>query len=552
MSEALVTARKSLSQINEFWGGLNPRGRITLTAAGLLTLAVIGAFVWRMGAHSYRPLYTGLSESEAGAIVQRLDASNTPYRLANGGTAILAPEPQIDRLRLQFAAEGLPKTGRLGFELFDQTSFGATEFAERVNFQRALEGELERTISSLEEVRQARVHLTLPRRSVFTQQDEPAKASVVVGLETGRELSKERTQAIARLASSAVESLEHNRVVVMDQTGRLFSERWAESDDLTDKQLAHRRKIEQETARKIIETLEPRLGPGGVRANVAVDVDWDSGEQTEEIVDPNPVALNSQRTSEMTFEPAEEGAPGTDSNLPRAPEAAMERRYGVERTAETVNYQTSRTVTRMTLERGNVERMSIAVLVDYRVEPDAAKGEYVRVARDAGELETIRQLVLASSGARLERGDTVTVESLPFSMLEPLPALPQTPKDPAEDLFSPEWFERYKYQLIAAAVAAFVLLNLALLVRWKLRRRRARIERRKALAAEQERIALEEAQKQELANREAEENRLLKGFKAAAPYSTEGAALRRHVEETADEHPERVARLVKAWMHEDD
>ena len=259
----------------------------------------------------YRSLYSSLSSQEAGLIVARLETMEIPYQLESNGTMILVPQIELDRVGLQLATEGLPESGRLGFELFDQVNFGATEFAERINFQRALEGELERTITSLAEVTQARAHITLPERSVFLERDEPAKASIVVRLHGGHELSKEQTRAISYLVASAVEGLAPDSVVVMDQTGRLFTSRFGGSENLSERQLEFRRCVERDAASRILATLEPRLGPGGVRANVAVEVDWNAGEQTEELVDPNTVVMNRQVTQESALDgpPLEPPAP---------------------------------------------------------------------------------------------------------------------------------------------------------------------------------------------------------------------------------------------------
>jgi flagellar M-ring protein FliF len=190
MNELLANLRRSFAQLAVLWRSLPPARRLRLVAAGLVVLAAISAFVWSMQRVAYRPLYTGLSEAEAGAIVERLVQLEAPYRLASGGTTILAPEERLDELRLQLAAEGLPQTGRLGFELFDENSFGATEFAEQVNYRRALEGELERTIGSMVEVTSARVHISMPRRSVFLSQEQPAKASIVLELRQGHALGE--------------------------------------------------------------------------------------------------------------------------------------------------------------------------------------------------------------------------------------------------------------------------------------------------------------------------------------------------------------------------
>ncbi len=551
MNEFFANLKKLAGQLAAFWESLNARGKAALIGVGLAALGGIGLTVWRANNREYRPLYSELDQAEAGRIVARLQALEVPYKLSAGGGVVLVPAERVDGVRLQLAAEGLPQSGRLGFELFDQSNFGATEFAEQVNFQRALEGELERSVSSLAEVSTARVHLTLPKRSVFLDDEQPAKASVIVGLHPGRELTKDQTRAVSYLVASAVEGLDPSRVVVMDQSGRLFAQRFG-SEDLSDKQLEFKRSLEQEAVRKIVQTLEPRLGPGGVRANVDVNVDWDAGERTEENIDPAPVVVNQQRMQENADAAVPAGPPGTDSNLPRAPEIATERRQGLTRTSETTNYQSSRTVTHMQIARGGVERMSIAVLVDYRVEVDSAERKFVRQAREPEELTTIRNLVIAAAGARLDRGDTVTVESMPFSMLEALPELPAEAPDPADELFTVEWFKKYRLRFIAGVAGAVLLA--AAVAWWRRRRRMATVieERRKALESERERKLLEEQAQEEQERRKAEEERLLQGLKLSAGQTSKTVVFKKHLEEVAVDNPDRFARLIRAWIHEDD
>ena len=552
MEEFFTTLRRLLEQIGEFWSALNQRGRVTLFVVAALVMSLIAVFVWRSNARDYRSLYSGLNSQEAGLIVARLETMEIPYRLESNGTTILVPQIELDRVRLQLATEGLPETGRLGFEIFDEANFGATEFAERINFQRALEGELERTITSLAEVTQARAHITLPERSVFLDRDEPAKASIVVRLQGGHELSKEQTRAISYLVASAVEGLAPDSVVVMDQTGRLFTSRFGGSGDLSERQLEFRRSVERDAASRILATLEPRLGPGGVRANVAVEVDWNAGEQTQELVDPNPVVTNRQVTQESALDGPPAGAPGTASNLPRTPAAPEQQRFGTERSSETTNFQASRTVTRRTLERGAIQRMSIAVLVDHQVYLDEARGQLARRPRAAEELETVRSLVIAASGARLERGDTVTVETLPFSMLEAGPIAPEPAPDPAEELFTQEWFRKNRAPIILGTLAVALLAGLVVFLKRRHAAALVRVARQRALEAERERKQIEEASVEESERRRAEEDRMLKGLKISSEQTGRTAVLRRHLEEVATENPERFARLVRTWMREDD
>ena len=552
MREVLAQLTVHLERVLSWWKSLSPeqQRKLAFSAAGALLL--LTAFTWTMTRTEYERLYTGLSEAEAGAVVERLDELEIPYRLERNGTTILAPSKRIDDIRLLLAKEGMPQSGRLGFELFDQSSFGATEFAEQVNFRRAIEGELERTIGSMDEIRRARVHVSLPKRSVFLENEEAAKASIVLEFEPGRNLDPEGVRAVERLAASAVEGLEPARVTVMDSQGRLFSRRNEFDDELTHQQLEFRRKMEAETERRIRETIEPFLGPGRMRANVAMEVDWDAGEQTEEVIDPNPVAVSTQVTEEENYDDIPVGTPGTAANLPRQPAEPGQRRAGLTRSMQTTNYETSRTVTRLSIERGAVKRMSVAVLVDHDLELDEAAGKLIRVPRPAATLETIRELVTAAAGAVAERGDTVTVESLPFTILEPPLAPPEPPPDPAEQILSMEWVKRYRIYLIGGVVVLLLLAVAVAVFRRTRRMAKVRAERQEALNAERERRELEEAQAHEVEQRAAEEERLLKGLKLAPVQTSKTQVLKKHLEELTRENPETVAKLMKAWIHEDD
>ncbi len=553
MGELWANLSRFGAQLAALWSGLSSRRRLTVTAVGLIAAVALAGFVWRMNQVAWRPLYAGMSEADAGLTARRLDEMQVRYKLAAGGTTILVPEGELSSVRLQLAAEGLPKSGRLGFELFDQNSFGATEFTEQVNFRRALEGELERTIAEMDEVRKARVHISLPQRSVFLTQDRPAKASVVLELERNQRLGEEQTRAIAALTASAVERLDPDAVTIMDSSGRLFSQRYLQGGELSDRQIEYRRKLEQDAARKIIETLEPRLGPGGVRANVYIDVDWDSGEQTEEILDPDTLPMSVQKSAERAVERAPAGVPGTASNLPGEPAApAAAEPGGMERSQETVNYQTSRTVTRMSLERGSVKRMSVAVLVDHEQEVDEVARRIVRAPRSPAELDTIRNLVMAAAGAMESRGDVVRVESLPFTMLEEPLEPPPPPPDPADELFSMEWVEKYKLYFVAALVLLVLLVLAGVFFRRYRIRSRIRAEKQRALEAERERKLLADQESQRERDRNDEEARLLKGLQGAPAPTNKLQLLKKHLVGVAGDEPEHFARLVRSWIHEDD
>src|SRR5579864_8259521 len=279
-----------------------------LTAIVICAAAVVGGVMWFshwQRESGMRPLYTSLAPEDAGAIVLKLRESGVDYRVTDNGTTLMVPDAKAPELRLEMAGLGLPKTGRIGFEIFDKTNFGITDFAEHVNYRRAVEGELERSIMAIAEVQQARVHVTLPKDSVFTDSREPAKASVLVGLRAGSSLSPQNVIAITNLVSSAVEGLSPESISVVDMHGNLLSrprrDQLADGAQNTVAALDYRQAIERDLAVKINNTLEPLLGSDKFRTGVSAEVDMTSGEQSEETFDPTKsVMVTSQKTEDSS------------------------------------------------------------------------------------------------------------------------------------------------------------------------------------------------------------------------------------------------------------
>jgi len=284
---------------------LNWKQKISLlVVAGLVVAGLFSLSRWNRE-RDFRPLYTSLSPEDAGAVLAKIRESGAEYRLAENGSSVLVPSARVAELRLQLAAAGVPKSGRMGFELFDKTNFGASDFAEQVNYHRALEGELERSVMSLAEVEQARVHLTFPKESVFLENRQPAKASVLVKLKAGTQLSAQNVAAICQLTASAVEGLAPEAVSVVDMRGNLLNRaRKAvseESGEPSEAILDFRQKIEHDLIAKINATLEPLLGADRFRASASVDCDFTSGEQSDETFDPaKSVMVTSQKTEDIS------------------------------------------------------------------------------------------------------------------------------------------------------------------------------------------------------------------------------------------------------------
>src|SRR5580704_13503707 len=387
-----------MEQIKKLLLSLTAMQRVTIVFCAIAMAAGVVWFSrWQQDA-GMRPLYTALSPEDASAMVQKLRESGVVYKIGENGTSVMVPEARVAELRLDMAGLGLPKTGRIGFEIFDKTNFGITDFAEHVNYRRAVEGELERSIMALAAVQQARVHVSLPKESVFTDSREAAKASVLVGLRPGSRLSAQNITAITNLISSAVEGLAPESVSVVDMNGNLLSrprrDALPDGAQISEAALEYRQAIEHDLAVKINNTLDPLLGSDKFRTGVSAEVDMTSGEQSEETFDPTrSVMVSSQKTEETSGTTRiASGVPGTAANLPQpqtssppaaaapatqpaqtqqaqtqqpAQQQAASRPAGntnsTVRRTENITYQSSRTTKHVKLPQGTVKRLSIAV-----------------------------------------------------------------------------------------------------------------------------------------------------------------------------------------------
>jgi len=551
---------KFIEQLQALWSSLSTRQQISL----VVFAALIGGSLWSLQRWNvekdFRPLYTEMANEEAGSVIARLRELGIPYRLNEAGTTILIPSERLAETRLQLATDGLPRHGRMGFELFDQTKFGATEFSEQVNYRRALEGELERSVLSLAQVEEARVHITLPKDSVFLDYQQPAKASVVVKLRRAQGLDAGQVRGLGYLVASAVEGLTAEMVSVIDVRGNLLSRPKRSDKETSDEQTDLEQRIERETAQKILHTLEPYLGADKARASVSAETEMNAGEQTEEIVDPNPVMVSTQKSEEDSQPSFAGGEPGTASNVPRGAGRPAGSGSSLTRKQENTTYQTSRTVTRMKLEKGAVKRLSVAVIVDNKLETDGA-GRRSTVARTPEEMKTIRDLVSASAGILESRGDLLTIENLPFETrpsLEPLDTIPKPP--PAVELplgwrglfkngpFNKDWLVGHRYMLMGAS--AGLLGVIALLVIW-----RRKLTRRAPAVATAISGAAQGVEKQlasrESAQREADEAALLE-LKMPQVTSNKALVLRKVLAEGARKDTAATVQLLRSWIHEDE
>jgi flagellar M-ring protein FliF len=424
-----------MNQIRQFLAQLTLKQKLIYAGVFVAVVALLfGGARWQKE-RDMKPLFTELAPEDAGAVVAKLRAANVEYRVADGGT-ILVPSARVAELRIDMASAGIPKTGRLGYELFDKQNFGASEFDEQVMFHRALEGELERSVMTLNGVETARVHVTFPKESVFSDLRQPAKASVLVKLRPGTSLRPQNVAAIERLAASAVEGLQPENVSVVDMNGNLLRNSKLELDGdngASSATLEFRQLIERDLSTKIRATLDPLLGSEKYRAGVTVECDFTSGEQSEESFDPDrSVMVSSQRSEDAAGSTSASGIPGTASNLPRPIPPSSGGRGAVSRKSENVTYQTSRLVRHLKLPQGALRRISVAVLMDQALHWEGAGPAAKRILDppSADKLKVVHDVVAGVVGIQPERGDQVLVDSLPFDATLAIPPPPAPPAPP--------------------------------------------------------------------------------------------------------------------------
>ncbi|PWT99584.1 MAG: flagellar M-ring protein FliF [Terriglobia bacterium] len=545
---------------------LSARQRATILAVALAAGAGIYAVVhWRTEA-DFRPLVTGLAPEDAAAVVQKLKEGSVEYRLPEGGGSVLVPSARLADLRLTLAAAGLPKSGRIGFELFDKTNLGATEFTEHVNYRRALEGELERSVMALAEVEQARVHLTFPKDSVFLDAQQPAKASVLVRLKPGARLLPQNVQAINHLVASAVEGLAPDAVSVLDMNGNLLGRPRTpgtlDGPEPSEAGLDYRHKLEADLLAKINATLEPLLGPDKFRAGVSVDCDFTGGEQSEEIFDPaRSVMVSSQRTEDSTGSNGASGVPGTASTLPRPASRPGSSSSHAARVTENITYQSTRTVKKTRLPAGAIRKMSVAVLVDQAVTWEKEKTGFRRVLvpPSADKLKVIHDMVAGVTGFNSDRGDQLVVETQPFEttlLLEP-PGAPAPNHGPPAPT-APEFLKLDRKTLLIGGGALAALIVLAGGIAFLRRNKAAPIHASvpAELPSGPGMPGLEQQIESRLAQHEAlqqqAEAKALNSLKLAPVITKTAEVMAKHLREKIKQEPEVSAQVLRSWIREEE
>ncbi len=422
---------------------------ILLGAAAAIVAVIVALAMWGSDP-KYKILFSNLDDRDGGAIVAALGQMNVPYRFSENGTALLVPAERVYDSRLQLASQGLPRGGSVGFELMDNARFGASQFAEQINYQRGLEGELARSIESMHTVQHARVHLAMPRQSLFVRERQAPTASVLLSLHPGRSVSDAQVSAISWLVASSVPELTAESVSIVDQNGRLLSAPMGEGRGMDADQLRFVRETEQRTVERILTILNPLVGPGNVHAQASADVDFARREETNEVYRPNQEpgqgAMRSQQTSssQQTGVNPAQGVPGALSNQPPAnaqapivapgqppqaqqrpgqPGAAAGQQAAAasvpvnDRRDATTNYEVDRTISHTKQPVGMLKRMSVAVVVNYMRDKD---GEPQALPPE--ELTKLTNLVREAMGFSDTRGDSLNLVNSQFN--DGPPAIP--------------------------------------------------------------------------------------------------------------------------------
>lgn len=535
---------------------------VSLAASFVAVVAIVASSAWWVKTPTYALLFSDMDADTAGQIITRLKTMKVAYQLDEGGRGIRVPADRVDELRIQLTSDGLPQSGRIGFEIFDKTQFGATEFLEQVNYRRALEGEIARTIATMSDVASARVHIAMGKDSLFGE-SRPAKASVVLKLR-GRPLPDPSVNGIRNLVAASVDGLRPEAVVILDSFGRPLARPQDDtSDPLGAAQAERQQRLEHDMAERVVALLEPVVGADRVRVNVSMKLNPSSREETEERWDPNAVVRSKQSSADQATAPSNGGVAGSRGNMPVDPKAnekptdpkapappgplpQLAAVTGSSRSTETTNYEISRTTRHVIQPAGEVARLSVAVIIDDdQVVKNNAQGQpsVQRKPRGREELQKMQALVAAAVGLEPDRGDTLTVENIAF---DEAPVENAPPPTILQRIITPEVKEGSR-TLVVVAIALFGLFFVVrpLMSNVVVHAPRAKAEPAAALVASSE----PGKPLKTVADLESEIEAQLDA--AATEHSDRRLpVLAKRVTGMGMKEPENIAKLLRTWMNE--
>lgn len=546
-----------LQQVKALNEKLTLNQKLSILALGSVILFGILFFVYMIQTEPYQLLFTDLDPASARDITGQLEQMDIPYELSDGGRAISVPVDRSDQVWMEIASEELPSKGRIGYEIFDQSNWGITDFTQEVNYHRALEGELERTIVAIDEILQARVHLVMEKTALFEEDEQPAKASVVIKLRSGSGLSHKNVTGIQNLVAFSVPGLLSANVVVVNMNGQVLSEPESSEEIMSDTQVEYKQKVENAVCRKVLSILEPVVGTENVKVNASVALDLSETEQTEEIYDPQGTVILSQQLSEevVTEGTGPQGVPfqANDGEAAAQPQTAANP-GGRRVSSETTNYEVSRTVRQKRLSKGSILRQSVAVVVNdrQRVTASEESGEEVATWEPRGpeEMARIEKLVAATIGFNEERGDTLTVENVSF------------PRSQEPEIFpsEPSLLEQYEPMIYPAAryLLIFVLFGLFYFMIFRPVQKKvfAYVEfqdpeyaRLASSIDDPDLVHKLEGQMDEL--KEARQKMLSEGEEESPLLMGKEAGIKKDLLKIAESEPELVTQVIRSWLAEE-
>jgi len=543
-----ATTELALPQVwqqgKQFYSSLSPKQRLLLAGGAVLVAGTLYIFVQLIGKPDYKTLYSGLSPGDAQEITASLAAKKIPFEQSPDGSSVLVPADKLDAARVEVASQPMPHSGRMGFELFDKPNWAGSDFSEKVNYQRALEAELERTLATLSEVEAVRVHLVMPAESLYSEPGRTAKASVMVKLRRGS-LPQQEDIAIRQLVAGAVEGLTPDNVVVVDADTNQPLNRFSNIGGATEST-----ELDQELAKRVVETLEPVVGTAGVRASVHVEYDLRSGEETQETYDPqSAVALTISRSEENLGSGAPGGVPGTSSNLPNAKTNAAPRSESTAQSSksETGTYGVNKLVRHTIEPAGQIKRISAALLVDDAIEIQQ-KGKQrsaTRRKRTPDEMKQIEGLAAAALGIDPKRGDLLAVENLSFQNLQEEVPEPPTMLEKVQRGVR-EWIWLVRYLALGCLFGSVYLLLLRPVKRQVL----TALRELPARASGGKLVARAELTGQIATGEDAMAMESLLGSTAANPAMKKLTTLKNQLVEKVKSEPAGASQLVQGWLRE--
>ena len=446
----------SLKQLAGVWAEWSLGRKAFVIGGSVIGVAGFLAVVALSGRIDYSTLMTGMEPSDTAKVVEVLDDLRVPYKLAHNGSTVLVPAAEVPQVRMKLAGEGLRRGAGVGFEIFDDPAFGISRFTEQLNYRRALEGELGRTIKTVGAVKEARVHIVIPKRQIFREKQIKPSASVTLHMQTGRRLSQEQVSAVVHLVASSVEGVSPEDVTVVDSIGKVLARGGGEGFGSLSKGLEHQRSIEKSLETRVVEILERVVGIGRVSAQVSAELDFTQSEATSETYDPEAVAVRSEQLDdeERALSKGDpRGIPGARSNLAGGAEETEEMAGANKdsKSSKIRNYEISKKFKREMNEVAQLKRLSVAVLVD-GIRTTNEDGESSYQARTPEDLVRLTELVKSAVGFDGDRGDNVVLDSMSFS--------PETPYLEDEGLGMGAWdYFNILWRPLSALVFLFLLIG---------------------------------------------------------------------------------------------